>query len=149
MRALLLTAAVAMSQSVLATPKLGDGTSSHPLMTPGYAVEYLLGVVLVMVALGVFAVLLRRLQGRVGGGQEGLRMRASLPLGGKERLVVVQVQDETLLLGVSPGCVQLVSKLASTQMAQEPAATGDSWLSRTLSKNLNNPTTRNTSGGSK
>ena len=131
--------ASAVSPGVLAAPELADGASKHPLMAPGYAAEYLLGVMLVLAALGIFAVLLRRLQSRVGGGQDGLRVRASLPLGGKERLVVVQVQDETLLLGVSPGCVQLVSKLATPQAASAISAS-NSWLSRALNKNADTQT---------
>ena len=134
MRSLFLVAAVGASQGAGAATKLSDGAPSHPLMAPGYAVEYLLGVVLVMIALGVFALLLRRFQGRVGGVQDGLRIRASLPLGGKERLVVVQVQEQSLLLGVSPGCVQLVSKLTTPVDNDERVSANNTWLSRTLGK---------------
>ena len=143
MRGLILFLAIAASQGVLGASKSGDGASSHPLMTPGYALEYLLGVLLVMAALGVFALLARRLQGRVGGAHEGLRVRASLPLGGKERLVIVQVQDETLLLGVSSGCVQLVSKLATPNAPEASSSASNSWLSRTLNRSSRS----NTSGG--
>ena len=116
-------------------------------MAPGYAAEYLLGVVLVMIALGVFAFLARRLQGHVSGGQDGLRVRASLALGGKERLVLVQVHDETLVLGVSPGRVQLVSKIDGAPLAPAISAPRNSWLSRTLSKHTDDRVVQNGSGG--
>jgi flagellar protein FliO/FliZ len=142
MRALLFVLSVVASRAVFAALDSGNGTSSQRLMAPGYAAEYLLGVVLVLIALAVFAWLLRRVQSRVSGGHEGLRVRASLPLGGKERLVIVQIQDETLLLGVSSGSVQLVSRLA-TPPAQPFPAPNNTWLARTLNKNSSN----NANGG--
>lgn len=139
---------VAGCNRATAAPTFGEGSSSHPLMAPGYAAEYLLGIVLVMVALGVFAYLARRLQGHVSGGQDGLRVRASLALGGKERLVVVQVQDETLVLGVSPGRVQLVSKIDGAAPAPSaPSAPRNSWLSRTLGKHADERAVQHRSGG--
>ncbi|MFT5446394.1 MAG: flagellar protein FliO/FliZ [Gammaproteobacteria bacterium] len=140
---------VAGCNCATAAPTFGEGSSSHPLMAPGYAAEYLLGVVLVMIALGVFAFFARRLQGHVGGGQDGLRVRASLALGGKERLVLVQVHDETLVLGVSPGRVQLVSKIDGAPPAPAPSASRNSWLWRTLSKHADDRAFQHGSGSTR
>jgi flagellar protein FliO/FliZ len=49
--------------------------------------------------------LLKRLGGLQAGGGDLLRVRASLGVGLKERVVLVEAAGETLLLGVSPGGV--------------------------------------------
>jgi len=79
---------------------------------------------LLFVVLLIFAVrwLLR---GRMGslraGGREQLAVRAQLALGARERIVVVQVGDEQLLLGVAPGDVKTLHVLS--RPLPEPAAT--------------------------
>lgn len=104
-------------------------------LSADHALEYLLGIVLVMLALGVFAWLMRRLQARLGASSASLRVAAALPLGGKERLLLVEVEGERLLLGVGPGGVQLVRRLRGTgsrEASVDAALAQDSWLARTL-----------------
>ena len=120
---------------VSAAPGLRGEGAAPSLMAPGYATEYLLGVVTVMLALGVFAFVLRRLQQRQAfGGGGAMRVCASLPLGGNERLVLVEAEGERLLLGVGAGGVQLVSRLSPLE--RETPGPGDpvegNWLRRVL-----------------
>lgn len=114
------------------------GTRSDKVLAgpfaPGQAVEYLLGVAAVMCALGAFAYVLRRLQQRQAfGAASFMRVRGSLPLGGKERLLLVEAEGERLLLGVSPGGVQLVHRLSPIEAMAPTRDAGDGkWLSRVL-----------------
>ena len=106
-------------------------------LSADHALEYLMGIVLVMVALAVFAWLMRRLQARIGSAGASLRIAAALPLGGKERLLLVEAEGERLLLGVGPGGVQLLRRLrgngAGTGIASTVATPPqDTWLARTL-----------------
>lgn len=85
----------------------------------GAVVSSLLAIVLAMgVVLGLaWAViwLLRRVQDRQMGGGEGdesgrqLRFVRALPIGPRERLVLVEVAGEQLLVGVGGGLVTLVA----------------------------------------
>lgn len=131
--ALLAAAHPAWPQSV---PALREhGASLRTPLSADHALEYLLGLVIVMLALGVFAWLMRRLQARIGAGSASLRVAAALPLGGKERLLLVEVEGERLLLGVGPGGVHLVRRLRGTQSraaSLDTAQAQDSWLARTL-----------------
>jgi flagellar protein FliO/FliZ len=130
--------AAAQPACLHAAPGLREG--AFGLRTPlsaDHALEYLMGIVLVMIALGVFAWLMRRLQTRIGSAGASLRIAAALPLGGKERLLLVEVEGERLLLGVGPGGVQLVRRLrgngAGTGSASAAATPPqDTWLARTL-----------------
>jgi flagellar protein FliO/FliZ len=121
------------SDVVAVTGTRGDGVTPG-LLAPGDAVEYLLGVVTVMCALGVFAYVLRRLQQRQAFGTSSpMRVRGSLPLGGKERLLLVEAEGERLLLGVSPGGVQLVHRLSPLEVvAPTGEAAEGTWLNRVL-----------------
>ena len=57
-------------------------------------------------------------------GSAGLRVIAQLPLGRAERLMVVQVQERCLLLGVTQYGVTLLSELSAEEAGalQEPQA---------------------------
>ena len=101
-------------------------------LPPGYATEYLMGVVLVLALLGAAAWGVRRLQGHVAGPRAGLRVEASLALGGKERLLIVEVEGERLLLGAGAGGVRTLSRLAARDGAPAPDLPADGWLARTL-----------------
>ncbi len=69
-----------------------------------------LGVVLALVLL--LAWLARRLLGRSRVTQNReLRLLGGLSLGAKERIVLVQVGQQQLLLGVAPGCLQTLHVL--------------------------------------
>ena len=134
----------AISVGASAAPGLRSADQGSPTMvSSGYALEYLSGVLLVLLALGGLAYFLRRFQGRLGAAQGELRVQGSLSLGGKERLVVVNVQGENLLLGVSPGGVNLVQKLSISESDTGATGTTSNWLSRTL----NNARNTNKSSG--
>lgn len=54
-----------------------------------------------------------QLQGPPGASAEDLRFLRALPLGPRERLVVVEWRGETLLLGVTAGGISLIERRAS------------------------------------
>lgn len=72
-------------------------------------------VLLLIVGLGHAA---RRLAPGLGRSSALLRVHASLGLGGRERLVLVQAGADYLLLGVSPGRVQALHQLDSAMIQQ-------------------------------
>jgi flagellar protein FliO/FliZ len=89
----------------------------------GSVLQLTLGLVAVLLAIGASVWLVRRLgrlQGMVG---SGLRVLGGLSLGARERVVLVQVGDQQLLLGVAPGRVQTLHVLE--QPLSEPRRQSD------------------------
>lgn len=77
----------------------------------GSLVQVGAGLLLVVALIGLLAWLVRRL-GRVQGGAAGsLRILGGLSLGARERVVLLQVGERQLLLGVAPGRVQTLHVL--------------------------------------
>jgi len=71
--------------------------------------QLLLGLILVVGVILLLAWLLRRVNGIPAQGQ-GMKVLAALPLGQRERAVLVQIGQEQLLLGVAPGRVSLLAR---------------------------------------
>lgn len=78
-----------------------------------------LALLLVLGLILAMAWLLRRMPGNRFAGNAALRPVASLALGARERLMVVEVGGEQLLLGITASSIQLLHKL-------ETPLTGDS-----------------------
>jgi flagellar protein FliO/FliZ len=72
--------------------------------------QLLFGLIVVLIAIGVTAFLLRRL-GRLPQGAGAMRVVAGLNLGARERAVLIQVGDKQILLGVAPGRVETLHVL--------------------------------------
>lgn len=63
--------------------------------------QVLLGLGVVLIAVLLAAWVLKRLQPSSWGGQGPLRVLATLPIGAKERVLLIQVGEEQLLIGVT------------------------------------------------
>jgi flagellar protein FliO/FliZ len=90
--------------------------AQNALAAPGVAMSDLSGVLLSLtLVLGfIFAAawLVRRMPLGVGRGNGPLKVLAALPLGPKERLVLVEARGEQLLIAVSPAGVFTVGAAA-------------------------------------
>jgi flagellar protein FliO/FliZ len=102
----------------------GSAAAAAPAPEPLAAAnlfQLLFGLIVVLVAIGATAFLLRRL-GRLPSGPGAMRVLGALSLGARERAVLVQVGDKQLLLGVAPGRVQTLHVLE--RPLETPAAPG-------------------------
>lgn len=88
----------------------------------GDLVRTLFSFMAVIVLLFVCAWFLKRWQPGLAPGQGGMQIRGVLPLGGRDRVVVVQVGERQLLLGVSPGRVVRLGEYENLLAPEEPAA---------------------------
>ncbi|MFP4079562.1 MAG: flagellar biosynthetic protein FliO [Ectothiorhodospira sp.] len=104
---LLLPAGVASAaEGAEATPGLGITSGGA-----AYLLQLVLGLCVVVVAILVLGFLLRRMGG-VGGPLSGqFRVLGSVSLGSRERMVLVQVGEQQLVLGVAPGQVRTLHVL--------------------------------------
>ncbi len=95
---------------------LVTGTSGHADTLLGAASlgQFAFGLIAVVSLIFGLAWLLRRMKRIQGSVQGQLRILAGLPLGSRERIVLIQVGDEQILLGVAPG------RVACLHVLQQP-----------------------------
>lgn len=84
---------------------------AHQQVGMGDYFQVFLGLVAVLAMIGVMAWLARRVGHLPGGVSGSLRILGGLSMGQRERIVLVQVGDKQLLLGVAPGRVQTLHVL--------------------------------------
>ena len=123
-----------------------SGLAPDPLQSLHLS-NYLIGIVIVFATLAVASWLLRRYQPQAGRGL--IKVQACLSLGGKERLMVVEVQGRRLLIGVSSAGISQLQVLDSGsgetphEHSGEPStppgsvyAGAGGWLQKTLKSGL-------------
>lgn len=95
------------------------------------------GLVFVLAMVFVLSRLLPRLGGRALTGARGFRVVASLPVGQRERVVLLEVGSRQVMIGVAPGRVNTLHVLdepvqAPADLRGDVSGQPGSWLSRTL-----------------
>src|SRR5690606_9990592 len=73
--------------------------------------QVMLALIIVLVAVFAAALLVKRLRGFTGGGSEGIEVLAQASVGAKERVVIIRVAGNRLVLGVASGQVSLLQNL--------------------------------------
>jgi flagellar protein FliO/FliZ len=100
------------------------------------------------VVLGLLAVLawaMKRYGPKAAGGSAHVRMVGGLNLGGRERIIVVEVGEQWIVVGASPGRVNALATMprqgdaaatlaASTDAQPRPASSFGEWLKQTIDK---------------
>jgi flagellar protein FliO/FliZ len=84
--------------------------SGHPVTTPSLT-PLLVGLVLVVALIPAAAWLLRRAGLAQPASTTGLRVVAQLPLGPRDRIVIIEVADRRWMLGVSPSGIRRLGTL--------------------------------------
>ncbi|MEZ5628408.1 MAG: flagellar biosynthetic protein FliO [Rhodocyclaceae bacterium] len=82
------------------------------------------GLVVVVGVLLVCLWLLKRL-GAPRGSARGLKVLGAAPVGPRERVVLVEVADQVLVLGVAPGRVNMLHTVDPAALALPPAGAAD------------------------
>lgn len=113
------------------------GTAT-PDMTAG-VMQMVLGLVLVLGLLFGSLWLLRRLSATGGAGAGLMRVVAGIAVGPRERVVVVEVGEVWLVLGVAPGQVSTLHQLPRAEASAAEAGMGPSrnfrsWLDNALER---------------
>ncbi len=121
---------VLLAGAFLPLPALAElGGVGSARVTPN-PLSVLLGLALVVGMIFAMAWLMRRFgQGAWIPGRN-LRPVASMSLGGRERVTLIQVGDEQLLLGVAPGRVSLLARYESPVIPPQQPMPGGSFAQR-------------------
>ncbi|RMF16432.1 MAG: flagellar biosynthetic protein FliO [Gammaproteobacteria bacterium] len=93
-----------------------------------------LSLLLVVAAIWGSVWLMRRLNGMTGQSSRALRIQAVLPVGQRERVMVIRAGEESLLIGVTPQSIVLLKSLGNDFEATSEAvsAPADSEFARKL-----------------
>ena len=134
----LLPAQVASPSRPFAAPEVSSALHSS---SAGGIGQVTFALLLVLVAVFVVAVLVKRLRAVTGGGTHGIEILAQTALGARERAVVIKVGDTRLLLGVAPGQVNLLHTLPAdtrlgTAVSAAAATAGRPTFASLLKKSL-------------
>lgn len=113
----------------------------------GSLLQTMFALIAVLALLAAMAWFLKRYGPRTGGGTANLRIVGSLGLGGRERLLVVEVGDQWIVVGASPGRVNALATMPRQDGAtaaageatlsphtQGPANNFADWLKQTIDK---------------
>ncbi|MFM2485106.1 flagellar biosynthetic protein FliO [Celerinatantimonas yamalensis] len=118
---------------VLAQAKETVGVTNQPLDT-GDWLSWSLSMILVLMAIGICAWLAKK--SRFSGfGHGQMRVVASLTLGTRERILVVQVGSQQYLLGVTHQHIELLDKLAEPLQGTPQTSNFSQQLNRILKGN--------------
>jgi len=97
-------------RGVAAEAGQGPVTAIDPLGA-GYLLQFSLGLLAVLAAVVGLAWLLKRVGGLQGGAAGTVKALGGISLGPRERVVLIQVGEEQLLIGVAPGQVRTLHVL--------------------------------------
>jgi flagellar biosynthetic protein FliO len=142
---------------------VGGGAARRPAATPaaapvtmpsgsatGSLLQTLFALIVVLGVLGALAWFLKRYGPKAMGGNANLRVVGSLNLGGRERVLVVEVGKQWIVVGASPGRINALATMpkqdgmdagaagdgvhATLAPQAQPANTFADWLKQTLDK---------------
>ena len=138
-------AAAAVPAPAAALPAMPAGApmTMAPTSSAGSLLQTIFALVFVLALLIGLAWFMKRYGPKVMGGNNKMRVVSSLKLGGRERIVLVEVADQWIVVGASPGRINALAtmprqegelpQLATTQNG--PAAANFSeWLKQTIEK---------------
>jgi flagellar protein FliO/FliZ len=109
----------------LAWPALGEESGRVGARVPSVDFGHWFGALLiVLAAILLLAWLVRRMGPYSAIPLERFRVLASLPLSARERVVLLQVGDRQLVLGVTPGQVQTLFVLQANETISASASNG-------------------------
>ncbi len=100
------------------TDKLAGRVNVEPL-SGGSMVQVALGLLFVLFLVIAVAWLLKRIGGFSIAGSSSLKILGGLSMGSRERVVLMQVGEEQILVGVSPGRIQTLHVLDKPVILEE------------------------------
>ncbi len=137
LRSALLTVAFSASTAYAETAATVTTGSAVP-STAGNLFQVLLGLVVVLALMAGAAWLLRRFNTAKGISNANIKIVGGISVGSRERVVVVEIADQWIVVGVAPGRVNSLATMQKqeTTLTPEAPSSGNfsSWLAQTIEK---------------
>jgi len=117
--------------------------SASAAVQPGVAstgglFQVLLGLILVLGLMAALAWVLKRFGATRAAGSAAVRVVGGVSVGGRERVLIVEVADQWIVVGVAPGRVNALATMPRQEndvLTTAPAAQNfSSWLKQTMEK---------------
>jgi flagellar protein FliO/FliZ len=123
-------------------PQMGfPGPAAQSAPAAGSLLQTIVSLLFVLALLGGLAWFMKRFGPRAAGGSAHLRVVGVLSLGGRERVMVVEVAGQWIVVGAAPGRVNLLATMPKQEGAEPPAPLAASlpsgfadWLKQTIDK---------------
>ena len=125
----------------------GRATVQAPPFSPGPSagslVQTIFALTLVLGLLFALAWVMKRYGPKMQGGSAGMRVVGALNLGGRERIMVVEIGNQWIVVGASPGRINALATMpkqegapiqASLAQHTPPASSFAEWLKQTIDK---------------
>jgi flagellar protein FliO/FliZ len=132
--------ALALALALIAAPACA--AESHPAAAAGSVLQVLLGLVAVLALMAGTAWLLKRFGVSGAAGSNVARVIGGVSVGNRERVVVVEVADQWIVVGVAQGRVSALSTMPRQERpasAQQPTPNNFAgWLKQTIDKRNGN-----------
>lgn len=106
----LVTPLLALTAWLLATPALAE-PAAPPGLPAGAVTQAFLGLVLVLALIGVAAFVMRRLPANRNFAQGAMKIVGGLAVGPRERVVLLEVGDTWVVIGIAPGQMRTLHTL--------------------------------------
>jgi flagellar protein FliO/FliZ len=110
-------------------PAVTAPAARPPALQPAYGgasagnlLQTIFGLCVVLGLLALLAWFLKRYGPKAAAGSAGLRIVGALNLGGRERIMVVEVGEQWIVVGASPGRVNALATMPRQALAEQPAA---------------------------
>ncbi|MCM2567600.1 flagellar biosynthetic protein FliO [Janthinobacterium kumbetense] len=137
--------AVPASAPASALPAMPPGApmTMAPTSSAGSLLQTIFALVFVLALLIGLAWFMKRYGPKVMGGNSKMRVVSSLNLGGRERIVLVEVADQWIVVGASPGRINALATMPrqegdlpqlATAQNGPAAANFSEWLKQTIEK---------------
>ncbi len=134
--------------AILCTPLLAATETARPAYTPppsavssGSVLQVIFSLLLVLAAVVLVAWILKRINLPQYGGGNLLKVISSVAVGQRERIVLVEVNDTWLVVGVAPGQVRTLHSMPKAELPiQQAGAPPDTdgkfqgWLKQMMEK---------------
>ena len=143
------TASPAATPSVRPAPAQSAPVQPFAGAAAGILMQTIFALCLVLGLLALFAWAMKRYGPKAAGGSAHIRMVGGLTLGGRERIIVVEVGDLWIVVGASPGRVNALATMpkqgdapviagAELHPHQKSASSFADWLKQTIDKRNGN-----------
>jgi flagellar protein FliO/FliZ len=139
---------VAVAPAPAAAPATVPSAVRQPAIASpaaGSLIQTILALCAVLGLLALLAWFMKRYGPKAAAGSAHLRLVGALNLGGRERIMVVEVGDQWIVVGASPGRVNALATMPRQESAgpgagallhphQPPASSFSEWLKQTIDK---------------